>query len=53
VQAVSENLKPMMIWAAVVVVMLVVAMLPAFLGLFIALPVLGHGTWHLYRAVVK
>jgi len=27
-------------------------MLPAFLGLFIVLPLLGHGTWHLYRQMV-
>lgn len=53
VQAVIENVRPMMMWAAIVVAMLVVAMLPAFLGLLIALPVLGHGTWHLYRAVVE
>jgi uncharacterized membrane protein len=26
------------------------AILPAFLGLFVVLPVLGHATWHLYRA---
>ena len=31
---------------------LAIAMVPAFLGLFIALPVLGHATWHLYRRVV-
>jgi len=53
VQAVTENFKPMMFWALIVVGVLAVAMLPAFLGLFIALPVLGHGTWHLYRAVVE
>jgi uncharacterized membrane protein len=26
--------------------------LTGFLGLLIALPVLGHATWHLYRRVV-
>ena len=26
--------------------------LPAFLGLIIVVPVLGHATWHLYRKVV-
>ena len=30
-----------------------VAMLPAFLGLVVLLPVLGHATWHLYRRVVE
>jgi uncharacterized membrane protein len=29
-----------------------VACLPAFLGLLVVLPVLGHATWHLYRRIV-
>ena len=37
------------IWALIIAVTLFLAMVPMFLGLFIALPVLGHGTWHLYR----
>jgi uncharacterized membrane protein len=31
---------------------LVIGSLPAFLGLIIVMPVLGHATWHLYRKVV-
>ena len=26
---------------------------PLFVGLAVALPVLGHATWHLYRKVVE
>lgn len=41
-------------WAATIVVLLALAMLPAFLGLLVVLPVLGHATWHLYdRAVAR
>jgi len=25
---------------------------PVFLGLLVALPVLGHATWHIYRRAV-
>jgi uncharacterized membrane protein len=32
-----------------VAALLFAGMLPGFLGLFVALPVLGHATWHLYR----
>lgn len=39
-------------WGLIVAVSMTVAMLPAFLGLVIVLPVLGHATWHLYRAAV-
>jgi len=35
-----------------IAVSLFVAMLPLFLGLLVALPVLGHATWHLYRRAV-
>lgn len=42
----------MTLWGVVVAVILAVAILPLFVGLAIALPVLGHATWHLYRKVV-
>ncbi|MDA5094616.1 DUF2189 domain-containing protein [Aliiroseovarius sp. KMU-50] len=52
-QAVMQNLVPMLIWGGVVSVALVLGMLPFFLGLFVALPVLGHATWHLYRRTMS
>jgi len=36
-----------------VLVLTGLALLPAFLGLFIVLPILGHATWHLYQRVVE
>ena len=39
-------------WGICVGVVTMIAMLPAFLGLFIAMPVLGHATWHIYRRAV-
>ena len=30
----------------------IVGFIPAFFGLAITLPILGHATWHLYRKVV-
>jgi len=53
VRAVTMNPAPMIGWAAVIVVLLVVSALPFFLGLLVTLPVLGHATWHLYRRVVE
>lgn len=38
-------------WGVLIAGITLIAMLPAFLGLFVAMPVLGHATWHLYRAV--
>lgn len=50
---VRDNPKVMLTWGALVVVILGVGMLPAFAGLFIVLPVLGHATWHLYSRLAQ
>ncbi len=39
-------------WGLIVAFGLLIGSIPAFLGLVIVLPVLGHATWHLYRKVV-
>lgn len=49
---VRSNSLVMTLWASVIAVTLFAAMLPAFAGLLVVLPVLGHATWHLYRRVV-
>ena len=51
-RAVFENLITMLVWAVIIAVLSVVALVPVFLGLFIVLPILGHATWHLYRRVL-
>jgi uncharacterized membrane protein len=51
-KAVAENPVPMLAWATFIVAVLIVSSLPALLGLIVALPVLGHASWHLYRRVV-
>jgi uncharacterized membrane protein len=53
VRAVVVSPVPMIGWAAIVVMTLIAAALPAFLGLVVVLPVLGFTTWHLYRRVVE
>jgi len=52
VRAVTTSPVPMIGWALVIVVVLIVSMLPFFIGLLVTLPVLGHATWHLYRRIV-
>ncbi len=51
-KAVNANKAMLGLWAVVIALALFLAMLPAFLGLFVALPVLGHATWHIYRRVL-
>lgn len=50
---VRANARVMMHWAGVIVVLLGLAMLTAFVGLLVVLPVLGHATWHLYARAVN
>jgi uncharacterized membrane protein len=52
VRAVVASPGPLVAWALVIVMLLIVSALPAFLGLVFTLPVLGHATWHLYRRIV-
>jgi uncharacterized membrane protein len=49
---VSENPRVMLCWGALIAVCLFAAMLPAFMGLFLVLPVFGHASWHLYRRAI-
>lgn len=46
---VQHNPVPMLGWGIFVAAITFAAMLPAFLGLLLVLPVLGHATWHVYR----
>lgn len=52
IRAVVASPLVMLGWAAVIGVLLVLSVLPFFLGLVVTLPVLGHATWHLYRRAI-
>jgi uncharacterized membrane protein len=51
--AVRANKAAMAGWGLIVAVALVLGAVPFLLGLAVAIPVLGHATWHLYRRVVE
>lgn len=51
-RAVAINPGSMAAWGLIVAAGLVLGSIPLFLGLIVAMPVLGHATWHLYRRVV-
>lgn len=42
----------MILWGAVITGLVVLAMLPWFVGLVVVGPVIGHASWHAYRAAV-
>ena len=42
----------MIFWGALITLLVVLALLPWFAGLLVVGPVLGHASWHAYRAAV-
>lgn len=52
IRACLNNPGVMLLWGALITGLIVLALLPAFLGLFIIGPVLGHASWHAYRHIV-
>lgn len=51
-RAVARNPVVLGAWGVIVAGLLLLGSLPAFVGLAVVLPVLGHATWHLYRRTV-
>ena len=49
----STQMGVMTWWATLIIGLVVLAMLPGFLGLLIVGPVLGHASWHAYRAATR
>ena len=47
-----DNPQAVALWGVIVAALLVIGSLPLFAGLAIALPILGHATWRLYRRAV-
>ncbi len=52
VRAFTENFYVLAVWGIIVVVIMAVGAALFFIGLAVALPILGHSTWHLYRKIV-
>ncbi|MBI3444863.1 MAG: DUF2189 domain-containing protein [Magnetospirillum sp.] len=51
IQAVRVNWRTMIGWAATIAVVTFFGMATAFIGLILALPLVGHASWHAYRDV--
>ena len=46
-----NNLPVMLTWGVIVLALFLLSLATGMLGLIVVFPVLGHGTWHAYRAV--
>jgi uncharacterized membrane protein len=52
VRAIKVNIGPMLLWAALIAGFMVQGIVTLFIGLIVAFPLLGHATWHAFRALV-
>lgn len=52
IAVVRENPRAMAVWAFLIVLFTAAGMVTAFLGLALALPLIGHASWHAYRDLV-
>lgn len=48
-----HNLPVMLTWAAIMLVLILVGLATGLLGMIVVFPVLGHATWHSYRAMCE
>lgn len=51
-RALLNNPKPMYTWALLVVVIIGTSLIIGFLPLIVTAPLVGHATWHAYRALI-
>lgn len=47
------NLHVMALWAALIVIFTAAGLLTAYVGLAVTLPLIGHASWHAYRALIR
>lgn len=51
-EAVRKNWQAMTLWAALIVMFVGLGIITYYLGLIVAMPLVGHATWHAYRDLV-
>jgi uncharacterized membrane protein len=51
--AVALNPKPMALWAGLIAGFMALGLATLFVGLVVVFPLIGHATWHAYRALVR
>lgn len=51
ISMVFRNLPVMLMWGAIVLALFVICVVTGLVGLVVIFPLLGHATWHSYRAI--
>jgi uncharacterized membrane protein len=51
ISMVFRNLPVMLVWGAIVLALFLICIVTGLVGLVVIFPLLGHATWHSYRAI--
>ncbi|MBL8479284.1 MAG: hypothetical protein JNK59_08240, partial [Sterolibacteriaceae bacterium] len=51
--ALVRNLPVMLVWGALIVFLTAIGIATALAGLVVTMPLVGHATWHAYRALIE
>jgi uncharacterized membrane protein len=43
----------MLVWGALIALLTAIGFATAFIGLIVLMPLVGHATWHAYRALIE
>ncbi len=52
INAVLRNKKPMIVWASLIALSVILGFATAFIGFIVLLPLIGHATWHAYQETI-
>lgn len=52
IEAIRRNFGVMVLWAWLIAILMVVGLAALYVGLIVVFPLIGHATWHAYRALV-
>ena len=51
VRALFTNFLPLLVWALLIVIVVSAGFATFFVGLVVAVPIIGHATWHAYKSL--
>ncbi len=52
-RAVIKNWQAMALWASLIVMFVGIGIVTFYIGLIVAMPLVGHATWHAYKDLIK
>ena len=51
--ALIRNFPTLLLWGVLIALMVAIGIATAFIGLIVTMPIVGHASWHAYRALIE